>query len=257
MRRALETGSEFPEVHAQAAMVLTVSGEWRQVEAELVRAVELGMSPAEVSGFRTFRVGLGRADQLVELWRSSIAYDPLNPASSFWVAAVFDAAGDAEGALTEYERGRTLFDESWVGHFNAFTTLLGIGEHERARELAQTLLGNSVVAEVLPDFDSSEAAVTTLRGMYESDAYRDLASRQTISILAAYFGDEALSLRAMRDSLNEFGVSPYLWRPVFSAVRRHEDFKDLARDFGFVDYWQEYGWPESCRPLGSEDFECS
>jgi len=60
----------------------------------------------------------------------------------------------------------------------------------------------------------------------------------------------------MRDYLSQFGVSPYLWRQVYAAVRQHEDFKALARDFGFVDYWREYGWPDSCEPGDGLDFEC-
>jgi hypothetical protein len=203
-----------------------------------------------------FRAGVGRADELVEWLRGAVKRDPLNPALSFWVTSILDAAGDTVGSLAEYERGRALFDEEWIGHFNAFVTLLGSGEHERAKAFAQTRISSPVVVEVLDDFDRPESALLTLRSLYESDAPTDLRSRQTVSILAAYFGDAALSLSAMRDSLNETGVSPYLWRPVFSPVRRHEDFKVLARDFGFVDYWREYGWPDSCRPLGNDDFEC-
>ena len=254
-RRALELGSRIPEVHAEAAMVLTVRGEWGRAEAELMRAVELGMSPVEANQYSAFRAAVGRGDQLAEVLRDLVERDPLGPAVSFWVTAILDALGDTEGALAEYERGRTLFGRDWAGHFNAFVTLLGSGEHERAKALVQTA-NEAVLSEVLADFDRREDALRTLRRLYDSAAYRDLRSRQIISVLAAYFSDEELSLMAMRDSLSQFAVSPYLWRPVFAAVRRHADFKPLARDFGFVDYWREYGWPDVCAPAGSEDFEC-
>jgi len=256
MQRALETGPDIPEVHVEAAMVLTVTGEWQRVEAEIARAVELGMSPSEASQYMLFRAGLGLVDEQAEQWRDAYERDPLNPAVSFWVTAVLDMAGDTAGALAEYERGRRLFGDDWVGHFNAFVTLLGSGEPERARTLAQTVRPSTIVADVLDDFDRPEDALMTLRALYEGDAHRDLGGWQAIGVLAAYFGDEELAMSAMRDALNAFGVSAYLWRPVFAELRRSEGFKRLARDFGFVDYWREYGWPDSCAPVGANDFEC-
>ena len=42
----------------------------------------------------------------------------------------------------------------------------------------------------------------------------------------------------------------------FAAMRRLPEFKTYLRKIGMVDYWQEYGWPDICRPLGDNDFEC-
>ena len=47
-----------------------------------------------------------------------------------------------------------------------------------------------------------------------------------------------------------------VWRPAFRDMRRLPAFQDLMRDEGLVDYWLAYGWPEFCRPLEGEDFEC-
>jgi TolB-like protein/Flp pilus assembly protein TadD len=48
-----------------------------------------------------------------------------------------------------------------------------------------------------------------------------------------------------------------LWHSSYAPVRRTERFKKLVRDLGLVDYWRERGWPEFCRPVGADDFECS
>jgi TolB-like protein len=32
--------------------------------------------------------------------------------------------------------------------------------------------------------------------------------------------------------------------------------RNLLREYGFVAYWREKGWPALCRPLGDDDFEC-
>jgi len=34
------------------------------------------------------------------------------------------------------------------------------------------------------------------------------------------------------------------------------EFKQLVRNEGLVDYWRVYGWPDLCRPLGDDDFQC-
>jgi hypothetical protein len=46
------------------------------------------------------------------------------------------------------------------------------------------------------------------------------------------------------------------WFPEMTPVRKSERFKTLMRNAGLVDYWRARGWPDLCRPLGAEDFEC-
>jgi TolB-like protein len=48
----------------------------------------------------------------------------------------------------------------------------------------------------------------------------------------------------------------YVWWPVPSSMRKTERFKTLMRDAGFVDIWRMRGWPDLCRPIGANDFEC-
>jgi len=46
------------------------------------------------------------------------------------------------------------------------------------------------------------------------------------------------------------------WAPEFSSLRKTERFKALVRAWGFPDYWRARGWPDRCRPIGADDFEC-
>jgi TolB-like protein/DNA-binding SARP family transcriptional activator len=48
----------------------------------------------------------------------------------------------------------------------------------------------------------------------------------------------------------------FLWHPSYAAVRKTDRFKAFARNAGMVDYWRERGWPEFCRPIGTDDFVC-
>jgi hypothetical protein len=72
------------------------------------------------------------------------------------------------------------------------------------------------------------------------------------SIWAAWHGDVELALQAMRRSNTTFAF----WIPVMAEVRRQPGFKELARDMNLLEYWREYVWPDFCKPVGEDDFEC-
>jgi hypothetical protein len=40
-------------------------------------------------------------------------------------------------------------------------------------------------------------------------------------------------------------------------MRQLPEFKAFLREIGIVAHWQEYGWPEICRPLDGDDFACN
>ena len=40
---------------------------------------------------------------------------------------------------------------------------------------------------------------------------------------------------------------------VARAFARTEEFKEIVRDMGLVDYWREFGWNDYCRPVGEDD----
>jgi hypothetical protein len=40
------------------------------------------------------------------------------------------------------------------------------------------------------------------------------------------------------------------------GVRDQPAFRQAVQELELVDYWQLYGWPEVCRPVGAHGFEC-
>ena len=59
------------------------------------------------------------------------------------------------------------------------------------------------------------------------------------------------------------GNSPrfWMWTPDLEHFRQSEAFKRHIRETGMLDYWQEHGWPDKCRPIdttssGEAEFEC-
>jgi TolB-like protein len=258
VRRAIELDSNRAVAHAPLAFNLASRGEWQRAEAEFKQARALGMSVGEIANYEVgFRSAVGHIERAHEMSLTWQARDPLNSGASFLLLVQHDILGETRAALAEYERGKELFDDWPAGYFNAFVTLLGSGEHERAKELARSELREPVVAAIVEHFDTPEAALAELRTLYTDDAYADPISRLAIAVLAAYFDDKQLALNALADSIDAFAINALmLWRPLFREMRQQAGFKNFMRDKGFVAYWQGYGWPDLCKPVRTGDFEC-
>jgi len=50
--------------------------------------------------------------------------------------------------------------------------------------------------------------------------------------------------------------SNQFWLDTFTEFRQSQQFKKLIRDNGVFTYWKEEGFPEGCRPIVEDDFEC-
>jgi hypothetical protein len=63
--------------------------------------------------------------------------------------------------------------------------------------------------------------------------------------------------RALAAGMANGGALRMVWHEFNAPVRKTERFNKLMRDAGVVDYWRARGWPDLCRPVGVDDFECS
>ena len=52
-------------------------------------------------------------------------------------------------------------------------------------------------------------------------------------------------------------LNPEIGIASLENVRKDPRFKDIARDYGYYEYWRTTGeWSDFCRPVGEDDFEC-
>ncbi len=65
----------------------------------------------------------------------------------------------------------------------------------------------------------------------------------------AYFGD----YQQVQPSDWE---NTWVWHDEFEGFQKSEYFKPFARKMGWLQYWQQKGFPPGCRPLDTDDFEC-
>jgi TolB-like protein/tetratricopeptide (TPR) repeat protein len=113
------------------------------------------------------------------------------------------------------------------------------------------------LAALRQDFDTPDRMIESLVALYEDESATWPSKYLDITLLAAFFGDPDLALdifsREVRLTTVRYGS---LWYPVLADMRKLPAFKRLMTDVKLVDYWREHGWPDHCRPIGNEDFEC-
>ena len=175
---------------------------------------------------------LGRWDQV---WQTAEILAPL---------------GDADSLIGRLAAGLVLGENDLDALIDAWSTLtpaggnqLGDGTRAPMTELMRRLVApdgpTGVSLDELPDH----------RGPV---LFRDLLTHYAPDVFAA----------VLRDDLPQLAPAPgrnalqYYFIPRIRGVRDQPAFRQLVEELELVDYWQLYGWPTVCRPVGAHDFEC-
>jgi tetratricopeptide (TPR) repeat protein len=99
----------------------------------------------------------------------------------------------------------------------------------------------------------------------EALAWADEAQGQGAGFIAEYmrvnflmvagtpeaFFEQVRKIQAVDDT-----VATLVWTNASSRHRQSSAMTDWAREMNFVALWAERGWPDLCRPVGDDDFEC-
>ena len=111
---------------------------------------------------------------------------------------------------------------------------------------------------VLAEFESPPAVILgVLRRYFDEAIDMPGQGRVIMAGLAAYHGDPEFALVVMSEELKRSLVRlRRVWYPFFSDMRKLPGFKSFVDNLGLVAFWRTYGWPDYCRPLRDDDFEC-
>jgi len=168
----------------------------------------------------------------------------------------------AEGRFADARVGLARWP-TWPGNKGADLSIaLHVGDTEEIKAImaAQPPTELSTIklyAPVLKVFDSRERVLSTLRAVYADNDSRWPSKLHDIAFLAAYFGDSELALQTFGEELSKSSIRLFaVWYPLMADVRKSQGFKAVVTDLNLVAYWRASGWPDQCRPLGVEDFEC-
>jgi len=137
----------------------------------------------------------------------------------------------------------------------AFDVLIENGRREEAMLLIggqigfDAPLGPVIDAFLDPENNSPEDAYALV--VAHAAANPDKLGAGGVYYVAARLGIEPLPELTL-DVLPNINI----WYPFFDEARQSDLFHNLALEFGVLAFWQEYGFPSQCRPVGDNDFEC-
>jgi TolB-like protein len=112
---------------------------------------------------------------------------------------------------------------------------------------------------ILDNFESSPAEIVEVMRGYFERAGEDMPGQGRVIMagLATYFGDPEFALLVYKEELSQSLFRfRRAWYPFFSDMRKLDGFKDLITELGLEEFYRTYDWPDYCRPLGDDDFEC-
>ena len=253
-RRAIELDPQSGKAHEVLAFALFSVNDWVGSERAYRTALSLNVPLGNLNSYPTLQLAVANFEYAREVLQARRQAEPLNPTVSSFLIVANALLDDWAAADSQYELGATLFPDWQTGHNVMMHLRVGHGELQKAREMPTAY---PVHAAMIAIVDTPDAALLELRRMYADAAFEDPVSRRTISVWAAYLGDQQLALESMRASAAAQGGNLfYVWMPQYRQVRQSPQFKALLRDLGVVRYWQVFGWPEVCRPLSQGDFVC-
>jgi TolB-like protein/DNA-binding winged helix-turn-helix (wHTH) protein len=258
--RALEIEPRLGLAHAALGATFMTRNQRLRAEAAFHEALALGNTEDE-EVYGLFLLSVGHISRARGYLSAVKARDPLNPTAAAWLAAAYERQGDRAAALAELERGRRLFDRWEAGLGEELLLAVGAGDVNAVQalprlypQLADEL---AVLAPWLDSLDEPGKALPILRAQY---AERPPFTPFLLAV-AAMLGEPELAIDGFVEMRAQSRARPgsatgIYWASVFRDMRRLPKFRELARAEGLVDYWREFGWPDLCRPLGADDFEC-
>jgi tetratricopeptide (TPR) repeat protein len=257
-----------------------------KADAAARKAVEL--DPTLPDGYAALAHSEDLRGHLVEaedLYLKAIALDAETPDALHYYADLLAAVGHLKKALAIRQRLQVL--EPFVPIFNANTAahLWLNGETDAAIALAKTVPDTALQSFYIPMMHAAagrnEEAARSLRDTYSGVYPAEMVEHATHLLLhrreastppqvvpplgalwwAAARAGNPSDVLASHEAFVYAGYSlpvatAFLWHPAYAEARKTERFKTFMRKVGIVDYWRARGWPEFCRPLGSDDFMC-
>jgi TolB-like protein/DNA-binding winged helix-turn-helix (wHTH) protein len=253
-RHALELDPSLGTAHAALGFALSTMRDFTAAEAAYRKALDLNVPLGDPNGYAVLQLTVANfryAHEIAREARGAVPYDPTVLRFLVLTSAMLD---EWPTAVAQYEFGMRLF-VPWREAENLMRHLrVGRNELEEARAIRAA---DPLNAAMIENLDSPEIALRELSRLYAVTGPTDANGVRSIGLWAGHFGDAALALEAMRSAVTEQGgQAVYLWLPQLKKMRQLPEFRAFLHEIGVVAHWQEYGWPEICRPLDGDEFAC-
>jgi adenylate cyclase len=250
-QRALQLDAKSSDGHIALGYLQALRGRFSAAEDLYTRALALDGDHGEALYlYSVLLADMGYVKRALPMRQRLSALEPFVPLFTRLTATIMWVGGQTDEAIDLLQRVPEGFAAIRLAHI--------YGTQGRYDEAADLVLSRSTT--YLPGV--AEAASRLLR-----TAPTVAASPETLPRLGEYLDFVYLAVGAPSRVLDfhedrlrlNFRVplnTAILWARPYEGVRKTERFKAYVRNAGLVDYWRAKGWPDLCRPMGADDFEC-
>jgi adenylate cyclase len=259
-QKAIELGPEVAETHFYFGQTKTLRGDWIEAEQAYKKALELVTDPSlrHKVEFPVQYECVRHLEKAREILEAYLENDPLNELLMIHYNMVLSFLGDLQRFKEINEQAKELFKDKgdWRVDLRLFQFNLQSGNSMPREEIPKEIAAEFTAMGI--DLESPEKSLAIIQ-KYFTDLGDRIPNQGLISfaIYAAYLGNPELAMELIEKVSIPIPEAVYnLWYPVMKDVRQTPRFKKYIRKAGLIDYWKEYGWPDLCRPLDGDDFEC-
>jgi len=274
-KRALSLDPDLSMAHSVLGDVYRDRYHWIEANESYLRA--LALNPDDIEANEQYAQMLWRASYFQEALQYSAKAVRLDPLS--WIYLTVDASlhyatGNRSRAWEAIERVMNMggTDQDFALR-HAVRMAISDGEVEKAIMYMTDLATSRRVREadpklaasyrkLIPSLKSKEETLAFLSSENRAYTALDADSWQIDVFWASFYGDYDLAEAIMADGIRQDrkkGVlaSGWLNYAILNPLRNSESYKQMVKDHKLDDFWRKNGFPESCRPLGEDDFVCN
>ncbi|MEE4172932.1 MAG: tetratricopeptide repeat protein [Xanthomonadales bacterium] len=257
--RALALNPTHPEAMLALGQISNISGDNRKALLRLEAVVR--EHPGHSTAQLWLAIGLLEAGYLEEAFQHisrALESDPVHPTILDWYSRIAQMAGRPELAVAPAERALQLGrPQGRVGLHQHFIETGDVedlepyleGESELTwgwmRRVFAVREDPSTLDDALAWVDEAQEAGAGFTAEYMR------ANFFTVAGTPADFFAQIEKIRPVDDT-----ISSLVWSQLAGRHRRSAAMRDWVGTMGFESLWRERGWPDLCRPVGDDDFEC-
>ncbi len=210
-----------------------------------------------------FLMRAGRVEEALSIAQRGQSADPLNPDRAATLAMAYALLGRHEAAEASLEHYWTL--QLPPGSWDAYAWIIEMQRPqtlESLTALCERLVGadpslRNLLAPVIAALPDRAAALQVVESLFEAGAGAHPNRFEILAAIAAQLDDPELALRIWRHELEGTRLRLMrVWGPEYADMRRLPGYAGLMTEIGLPPYWRKFGWPDRCRPVGEQDFEC-
>lgn len=254
-QRAIDLDPRHDGGYAALAYIQASRGRWREADQLYMKALSIDPNNPEALYRRAQTLNfVGRIAEAQHTYEQLLEIEPLVPIYQYqWAQQLYvNGRNQASVALLEatpVDSPARFFRDVYLARVYAAT-----GRYSDASDTILALRGQPQLTE-----EVIETAAELIRRPTANETPASLPAFGDLAFVYAYVGAQDRMLESAERGLqigNTGSSLVAIWSPLWAPARQTPRFKTLMREVGLVDYWRENGWPDLCRPQGTEDLVC-